>query len=98
MALGSGSGPAPRRRRRPRLRRQGLAGTRQEAITSGKGRYGMGKMITLKAKDGFELAAYRAEPAGTPKAGLVVAQEIFGLNHHIRNVADRFAAEGYLVI
>ena len=58
----------------------------------------MGKMITLKAKDGFELAAYRAEPVGTPKAGLVVAQEIFGLNHHIRNVADRFAAEGYLVI
>ena len=58
----------------------------------------MGKMITLKAKDGFELAAYRAEPIGTPKAGLVVAQEIFGLNHHIRNVADRFAAEGYLVI
>ena len=55
----------------------------------------MGKTIELKAKDGFTLAAYRADPAGKPKGGLVVIQEIFGVNHHIRAVADRFAALGY---
>ena len=57
----------------------------------------VGKTIDLKAKDGFTLAAYRADPAGKPKGGLVVIQEIFGVNHHIRNVADRFAAQGYTV-
>ena len=55
----------------------------------------MGKSIELKAKDGFTLAAYRADPAGKPKGGLVVIQEIFGVNHHMRNVTDRFAASGY---
>lgn len=58
----------------------------------------MGETITLKAKDGFEFAAYRARPAGAPKGGIVVIQEIFGLNSHIRNVADRYAAEGYLAV
>jgi carboxymethylenebutenolidase len=55
----------------------------------------MGKVIELKAKDGFQAAAYRADPSGKPKGGLVVIQEIFGVNHHIRAVADRFAAAGY---
>jgi carboxymethylenebutenolidase len=58
----------------------------------------MGEIITMTAGDGFTFAAYKARPAGTPKAGLVVLQEIFGVNAHIREVADRFAAEGYLVI
>ncbi len=55
----------------------------------------MGNHITLTASDGFKLGAYRADAAGTPKGGLVVIQEIFGVNHHIRAVCDRFAALGY---
>jgi carboxymethylenebutenolidase len=58
----------------------------------------MGHWIKLKAEDGFELAAWRAEPTGKPKGGIVVIQEIFGVNEHIRSVADRFAAQGYLAI
>lgn len=58
----------------------------------------MGHMISLSASDGFALDAYRAEPAGVPTGGLVVIQEIFGVNHHIKSVADRYAALGYLVI
>lgn len=57
----------------------------------------MGETIQLKAADGHTLAAYVAGPADA-KAGIVVIQEIFGVNHHIRNVADRFAAEGYAVV
>ena len=53
---------------------------------------------TLIAADGFSFPAYVARPVGTPKAGLVVLQEIFGVNSHIRSVADGFAADGYLVI
>jgi carboxymethylenebutenolidase len=58
----------------------------------------MGKMIKLKAKDGFELGAYRADPAGTPKGGLVVIQEIFGVNHHVKNLADQYAKEGFVCV
>ena len=58
----------------------------------------MGKMIQLTASDGHKLSAYRAEPAGKPKGGLVVAMEIFGVNSHIRSVADGYATDGYLVI
>ena len=58
----------------------------------------MGQMIDLKAKDGQTISAYRAEPAGQPRGGLVLIQEIWGVNSHIRNVADGFAADGYLVI
>jgi len=58
----------------------------------------MGKMIQLTASDGHKLSAYRAEPAGKPKGGLIVAMEIFGVNSHIRGVADGYAADGYLVI
>ena len=58
----------------------------------------MGEWIKLKASDGFELSAWRAEPQGKPKAGIVVVQEIFGVNHHVRSVADRFGAAGYLAI
>ncbi|NPC58838.1 dienelactone hydrolase family protein [Caenimonas soli] len=58
----------------------------------------MGNFIDLKAADGFVFPAYVAEPAGRPKAGVVVVQEIFGVNSHIRSVADGYAAEGYLAV
>lgn len=58
----------------------------------------MGKTITLTAEDGHQFSAYRAEPAGTPRGGIVVIQEIFGVNQHIRKVTDSFAAEGYLCL
>jgi carboxymethylenebutenolidase len=54
-------------------------------------------MISLTAADGHRLMAYRAGPQNAARA-LVVVQEIFGVNHHMRNVADRFAAEGFAVI
>jgi carboxymethylenebutenolidase len=56
----------------------------------------MGERIELTAADGFRLSAYRADPAGTPRGGLVVAQEIFGVNSHIRGVCDGYAADGYV--
>jgi carboxymethylenebutenolidase len=58
----------------------------------------VGETIRLRASDGFELSAYVARPAGTPKGGLVVIQEIFGVNGHIRRVADGYAADGFLAI
>ncbi len=58
----------------------------------------MGQTIKLTASDGVSIDAYRAEPAGTPKGGIVVLQEIFGVNPHIRRVADGYAAAGYLAI
>src|SRR5690242_5913710 len=58
----------------------------------------LGTHITLTASDGFKLGAYRAEPQGKAKGGMVVIQEIFGVNHHIRAVCDRFAAIGYAAI
>jgi len=58
----------------------------------------MGTIIELTASDGHRLAAYRADPAGKPRGGLVVIQEIFGVNSHVRSVADGYAADGYLAI
>jgi carboxymethylenebutenolidase len=58
----------------------------------------VGKDLTLTASDGFQLGAYRADPATAPKAAIVVIQEIFGVNHHIRAVCDRYAAKGYITI
>jgi len=58
----------------------------------------MGQMIELKTKDRQTISAYRAEPPGKPRGGLVVIQEIWGVNSHIRNVADGYAADGYLAI
>ena len=58
----------------------------------------MGKMIELVAADGFRLSAYRAEPTGEPRGSVVVAQEIFGVNSHIKSVCDGFAMDGYTVI
>ena len=58
----------------------------------------MSQTIKLATGDGVTIDAYRAAPAGKPKGGIVVLQEIFGVNAHIRRVADGFAAEGYLAI
>ena len=58
----------------------------------------MGKMIELTASDGHKLAAYRADPAGKARGGIVVIQEIFGVNSHIKAVTDGFAADGYVAI
>jgi carboxymethylenebutenolidase len=57
----------------------------------------MGTSITLKAADGHTLSAWRDGPDGASR-GLVVVQEIFGVNHHMRNVCAQFAAEGYAVV
>lgn len=57
----------------------------------------MGETIHLKAADGHALTAYRAGPADAPRH-LVVVQEIFGVNHHMRNICDAFAQAGYGVI
>lgn len=58
----------------------------------------MGTSLTLTASDGHRLGAYRADPAGAPRGGVIVIQEIFGVNHHIRAVCDRLAAEGYRAV
>jgi carboxymethylenebutenolidase len=58
----------------------------------------MSRTIKLTTSDGVTIDAYRADPAGTPKGAIVVLQEIFGVNPHIRRVADGYAAEGYLAI
>jgi carboxymethylenebutenolidase len=58
----------------------------------------LGSHVTLTASDGFSLGGYRAAPQGAPRGGLVVVQEIFGVNSHIRNVCDRFAAQGYVAL
>ena len=58
----------------------------------------MGQSIDLKAADGFQFPAYVAQPAGKPRGGVVVLQEIFGVNSHIRAVADGYAAAGYLAV
>ena len=58
----------------------------------------MGKHFSLTSADKFQLGAYRADPAGTPKGGMVVIQEIFGVNQHIRAVTDKLAQEGYAAV
>jgi len=57
----------------------------------------MGENIRLKSAAG-EIGAYLATPKGTPKGGIVVIQEIFGVNHHIRAVTDKFAQDGYIAL
>lgn len=58
----------------------------------------MGQSVQLTASDGHSLGAYMAAPSGTPKGGLVVIQEIFGVNNHVRHLVDEFAGKGYLAI
>lgn len=58
----------------------------------------MGNFVNLTAADGFTFPAYVAQPAGAPRGAVVVLQEIFGVNPHIRAVADGYAADGYLAV
>ncbi|MBX9871981.1 MAG: dienelactone hydrolase family protein, partial [Burkholderiaceae bacterium] len=58
----------------------------------------MGQFINLQPADGASIPAYVAQPAGKPRGGVVVLQEIFGVNTHIREVADGYAAAGYLAV
>jgi carboxymethylenebutenolidase len=58
----------------------------------------MGDMVSLNAEDGHKLSAYRATPSGTPRGAVVVVQEIFGVNSHIKKVCDGFAADGYVAL
>jgi carboxymethylenebutenolidase len=58
----------------------------------------MSEYVRLRALDGHELSAYVALPAAEPVAGLVVIQEIFGVNAHIRSVADGYAKDGFLAV
>jgi carboxymethylenebutenolidase len=58
----------------------------------------MGEWIKLKSADGFEFSAWKETPEGASRGAIVVVQEIFGVNHHIRSIAHRLAAAGYVAI
>lgn len=58
----------------------------------------MGAWVQLKAADGVEIPAWVAKPEGPVRGAVVVAQEIFGVNSHIRAVTERFAARGFWAI
>lgn len=58
----------------------------------------MGEYTRLMARDGHEFGTWLAAPAGQPRGAALVLQEIFGVNAHIREVTDRFAAAGYVTI
>ena len=58
----------------------------------------MGEFTTLMARDGHEFNAWLAAPSGPARGAVVIAQEIFGVNRHIRAVADAYAAAGYVTI
>lgn len=58
----------------------------------------MSEHVKLRASDGHELDAYVSRPQGEPIAGLVVIQEAFGVNSHIRSVTDGFAKDGFLAV
>jgi carboxymethylenebutenolidase len=58
----------------------------------------MSETVKLTARDGHQLDAYVAKPTGTPLSGLVVIQEIFGVNAHIRSVTNNFAKHGFFAV
>jgi carboxymethylenebutenolidase len=66
--------------------------------TVNRGGVEMSEYVSLKAADGHKLSAYVARPEGEPVAGLVVVQEVFGVNAHIRSVADGYAKDGFLAV
>src|SRR6478735_9035285 len=76
------------------------AGAGRNRETSGLAFIGdkMGTKIRLKAADGHELDAYFAESSDLARGAIVLVQEIFGVNSHIRSVADDYAAQGFHVI
>lgn len=64
----------------------------------GRERIMSGSWIDVEAADGHTFRAWRAAPEGPPKAGLVILQEIFGVNDHIRHVVEEYARRGYLAL
>ena len=58
----------------------------------------MNELIEITAKDNHRFSAYISQPSGKPKAGIVIIQEIFGVNTHIKEVTDLYASKGYLCI
>ena len=58
----------------------------------------MGQTIEARMRDGASIRVYRADPEGTPRAGFVIMHEAFGMNDHIRDMCERYAAEGYLAL
>ena len=58
----------------------------------------MNELIEITAKDNHRFSAYISQPSGKPKAGIVIIQEIFGVNSHIKEVTDLYASKGYLCI
>ena len=58
----------------------------------------MNEIIEITAKDNHQFSAYISQPLGKPKAGIVIIQEIFGVNTHIKEVTDLYASKGYLCI
>src|SRR3546814_47003 len=76
----------------------GGTASRGRTTSDRKGMESMGSHITLASSDGHRLGAYRADPAGPARGGVVVLQEIFGVNHHIRAVCDQLAAAGYSAV
>lgn len=58
----------------------------------------MGTAISLSLPDGRSISAWRADPAGAPRGGVLILQEIFGVNSHIRSVCERYAEAGYLAL
>ena len=57
----------------------------------------MGQMVQLTTADGHTLDAYQADPAATPKGGLIIIQEVFGITGHVKRLSDSFAEAGYAV-
>jgi len=57
----------------------------------------MGEVIKTIASDGHAFDTYLAQPKGAPRGGIVLVQEVFGVNDHIKSIADRYAKKGYLV-
>ena len=58
----------------------------------------MGKLLPLTTEYGHTLAGYRAAPQGKLRGALVIIQEIFGVNSHIKRLTDGFAADGYVAL
>jgi len=58
----------------------------------------IGCVISLRAQDGHEIDAYEAKPGGSPRGGIVLLQEIFGLTAHIMSVCDSYAENGFYVV
>jgi carboxymethylenebutenolidase len=73
-------------------------GFRSTLDNATQGEAQMSEYATLTAADGHKLSAYVARPEGEPVAGLIVLQEVFGVNAHIRSVADQYAKDGFLAV